>query len=86
MDWGILLLVLLVLACPVSMMWMMRRGRGAKGDRTRGHDTQRDLARGDMNPSPDPTDRLSEIERRQAIERGASAMEAERRSPKDADT
>ena len=25
MDWGILVLVLFVAACPISMMWMMRR-------------------------------------------------------------
>ena len=80
MEWGILLLVLLVLACPVSMMWMMRR-RGAKGETAHGHDSNGDAAGGDTTPAADLTDTLSEIERRQAVERGVSAMEAERRSP-----
>lgn len=53
-----LLLILLVLACPVSMLWMMRNRRRMHG--MHGDD------RPDEGTSPDPEARLAELEARQA--------------------
>ena len=58
MTWTTLLVLLVVLACPVSMMWMMRR-RGHDHDRNNGAGT-RDVDRIDATggrthrPSPEP--------------------------------
>ena len=67
MDWGLLLLGLVVLACPIGMMWMMRRRHGAHGrdahDRTQ--------------PVADLRERLAQLDdERRAVER---ELEAQRR-------
>lgn len=55
MDLGTLLLILLVLACPVSMIWMMRSRRGKHGH---GADDR-------QQPAADPQEHLTRPEEEQ---------------------
>ena len=65
MDWGLLLLVLVVLACPIGMMWMMRRRHGAHGRHT--HDR--------TQPVADLRERLAQLDdERLAVERELQAQ------------
>ena len=91
MEWGILLLVLLVLACPISMMWMMRRRHGMHGGHGmpdaaagRTQDGMRENgARRPTTAAESPERRLAELQaRREALEREIDTLQSERRSPK----
>ena len=79
MDWGILLLVLLVAACPIGMMWMMRGKHGAHGCGMHG-----DAAHHGATPAADPEERLSELERQQRTgEHEIEELQAARRPRRD---
>ena len=94
MDWGILLLVLLVLACPIGMTLMMR-GRhrmhgghrmhdGATGGSLAGmHEETRDNgASGPVPSAASQEARLDRLQERQdAIERKIDALGGERPRP-----
>ena len=79
MDWGILLLVLLVAACPIGMMWMMRRKHGARGRGRHGGGAQ-----DGATPDADAEKRLSDLERaadRRAEDRGTQGSAASATRP-----
>ena len=83
MDWGILVLVLFVAACPISMMWMMRRKHGGHGRGMHGGG-----AHEGATPDANPEERLSELERtsdRRAGDRGTPGSAASATRPPEVD-